>query len=86
MSFSAIYKFSSIKFKSACIQFWKNQVFGVDSGEETPEPIPNSEVKLTSGDGIAELICGRVARCQFYGGPYGPPFFLPFSLQIPYTI
>lgn len=26
---------------------------GVYSGEDTPDPIPNSEVKLTSGDGTA---------------------------------
>ena len=31
----------------------------VDSGEETPDPIPNSEVKLTSGEGSA-----RVTECE----------------------
>ncbi len=29
-------------------------------GEETPDPIPNSEAKLTSADGTA--YCGRVGR------------------------
>ena len=32
-------------------------------GEEaTPDPIPNSEVKLLSADGTAHLLCGRVGR------------------------
>ena len=31
----------------------------IDSGEETPDPIPNSEVKLTCGDGSA-----RETWCQ----------------------
>ena len=30
-----------------------NTVFGVDSGGDTPDPIPNSEVKPASGDGSA---------------------------------
>lgn len=29
----------------------KRNVFGVDSDEETPDPIPNSAVKLISGNG-----------------------------------
>ena len=30
--------------------------------EATPDPIPNSEVKLLSADGTAHLLCGRVGR------------------------
>jgi hypothetical protein len=36
--------------------FWRlneTQFAGVYSGEATPDPIPNSEVKLASGDGSA---------------------------------
>ena len=42
-----------------------------DYGEEgTPVPIPNTEVKLLSGDGTAAEGRGRVARCQpFFSKP-----------------
>ena len=35
-------------------------ILGGYGGEETPDPIPNSEAKLTSADGTA--YCGRVGR------------------------
>ena len=34
-----------------CLKYWKS--LGGYGGEETPDPIPNSEVKLTSADGTA---------------------------------
>ena len=46
--------------------------FSGDLGEEeTPVPIPNTAVKLFSGDGTAAERCGRVARCRelFYAAP-----------------
>ena len=39
---------------------------GDHSEEETPDPIPNSEVKGLSGDGTAVIGRGRVARRRFY--------------------
>ncbi len=39
--------------------------FGVDSDRDTPESIPNSEVKSISGDDNA-VYCVKVARCQFF--------------------
>ena len=47
----------------------KHILAGDNSKEVTPVPIPNTEVKLLSGDGTA--LCGRVARCQpFFNKPY----------------
>ncbi len=45
---------------SSCLKITKNKhsIFkfaGVDSGEATPDSIPNSEVKLSCGDGIARV-------------------------------
>ena len=37
---------------------------GDHSEEETPVPIPNTEVKGLSGDGTAVVVRGRVARCR----------------------
>ena len=39
---------------------------GDHSEEVTPVPIPNTEVKILSGDGTIELVYGRVARCRVY--------------------
>ena len=38
----------------------QKNILGGYGGEETPDPIPNSEAKLTSADGTA--YCGRVGR------------------------
>ena len=38
----------------------RKNILGGYGGEETPDPIPNSEAKLTSADGTA--YCGRVGR------------------------
>jgi hypothetical protein len=46
---------------------------GGHSEEETPVPIPNTEVKGLSGNGTAVLVRGRVARCRgIFSGPSGP--------------
>lgn len=43
------------------------------SGEVTPDSIPNSEVKLSSADGTAHVLCGRVGRRRiFFEEPKGP--------------
>ena len=43
-----------VKFlRSFLERFAKYKFVGVFSGEATPDPIPNSEVKLASGDGSA---------------------------------
>ena len=43
---------------------------GGHGGVATPVPIPNTEVKGSSGEGTAGIARGRVARCQdfFFGG------------------
>ena len=53
---------------------------GGHGGVATPVPIPNTEVKGSSGEGTAGIARGRVARCQdFFSGEdvigY-PPLFL----------
>ena len=42
---------------------FKLKVSGGNNGEDTPVPIPNTAVKLSSADGTA-VSCGRVGRCQ----------------------
>ncbi len=37
---------------------------GGHGGGETPDPIPNSEVKPSNANDTAEGICGKVGRCQ----------------------
>ena len=37
---------------------------GGDSGEVTPVPMPNTEVKLSSADGTWGKAPGRVGRCR----------------------
>ena len=39
---------------------------GGQSGEVTPVPIPNTEVKSTNGEGTVGVAHGRVARCQAF--------------------
>jgi hypothetical protein len=49
------------------IHFFKMKIFfGGNGEEETPVPIPNTEVKLLCADGTALSRGGRVGRCRDY--------------------
>ena len=53
----------------------RKNILGGYGGEETPDPIPNSEAKLTSADGTA--YCGRVGRRRPSGSRlFSRDFFL----------
>lgn len=60
---------------------------GDHSEEETPVPIPNTEVKGLSGDGTVGFAYGRVARCRVYflgGSDFDRNllFFVDFALWL----
>ena len=67
------------------IQFSKKTEYrlaGVISGEATPDPIPNSEVKLSSGDGTArETVCESSTMPAFFCRPtYSIKLYVGFFL------
>ena len=56
----------SLGFKPSFKKPESKQIFGDHSEEVTPVPIPNTEVKLLSGDGTVALGHGRVARRRIF--------------------
>ena len=76
----------SLGFKPSFKKPESKQIFGDHSEEVTPVPIPNTEVKLLSGDGTVALGHGRVARRRifFFGRGRGSelPRPRPFSFLI----
>jgi hypothetical protein len=52
-------------------QQYVSQVWGVYGGEATPDPFPNSEVKLTCGNTSARVIlCKPSSMPHFFRMPY----------------
>jgi hypothetical protein len=47
-------------------------------GEAIPDPISNSEVKLSGADGTARTPCGRVGRCRANDGASSDELGAPF--------
>ena len=43
---------------------YSHSLCGDDGKKDTPVPMPNTEVKLLSADGSADVVCVRVGRCH----------------------
>lgn len=79
---------ANIKIHNKSIQFSKRSTrntFGVDSDEETPDPIPNSAVKLISGDGTVRATVWESSTMPVLWAELGKPssahFFCLFEIS-----
>ena len=62
---STMIDLKEIFYRISCIENQvSRRISGDYGGGETPDPIPNSEVKSSCADGTAALGGGRVGRCR----------------------
>ena len=74
-----------------CVVLRELKISGDHNGKDTPVPMPNTVVKLTSADGTWGFAPGRVGRRQsYFTKPFGshPKGFVFFnnSTKVPGTI